>query len=256
MKNKKIIATCLMLSLMGTPALCKSNFSVKSAAAQNSQTQTSSHQYTEVPYTEVTTNSANASTPLQGYVVVVPPGVNIQVTTTNILGSDNLTLGQAVSAALTEDFVYNGVTIAPAGSTVAGNVTLVKKGGHAGKNGQLQIRFTQITTPYGNVIPISSMIKTDDGTGILKAGTASDTAKNYAKNTAIGTVAGALFGTAIGAIAGGKNGVGKGAIYGTAIGGGLGLSKSAWDKGQSVEIPANSIIELTIDQPITVHSSN
>jgi type IV secretion system protein VirB10 len=253
MKNNKVLAVCLLLSLTGMPALCKSNFSVISETTQNSQNQYAT-QYTEVPYTQTTTT--NASTPLQGYVVAVPAGVNVQVTTTSLWGSDNMTLGQAVSAVLANDFVYNDVVIAPAGSTVAGNVTLVKKGGHAGKNGQLQIRFTQITTPYGNVIPISAMIKTDDGTGILKAATASDSAKKYAKNTAIATAAGALFGTAIGAIAGGKNGVGKGAIYGTAIGGGLGLTKSAWDKGQSIEIPANSKIELTIDQPITVHASN
>jgi len=250
MNNKKIIAAGILLSFMGMPAFCKSNFSVTAATPQTYQSQYS--QYTSVPYTQTTTN---ASAPLQGYVVVVPAGTNIQVTTTSILGSDNLTLGQAVSAVLAQDFVYNGVTVAPAGSMVAGNVTLVRKGGHAGKNGQLQIRFTQITTPYGNVIPISAMVKTSDGTGILKSATASDSAKGYAKDAVIGTAAGAILGTAIGAIAGGRNGVGKGAIYGTAIGGGLGLSKGLWDKGQSVEIPANSIIEITIDQPVTVHSS-
>jgi len=99
------------------------------------------------------------------------------------------------------------------------------------------------------------MIKTDDGTGILKSATVKDSAKGYAKDAVIGTAAGAILGTAIGAIAGGGSGAGKGAIYGTAIGGGLGLSKSLWDKGESVEIPANSILEVTIDQPITVHAS-
>jgi len=248
MKSNKIIAVCVLLSLAGMPAWSTSNFSATPAAPQNYQ-QFSSQMYTEVPYTQQTTN---ASAPLQGYVVVVPPGINIQVTTANQLSSDNLSLGQAVSAVLTQDFVYNGVTVAPSGSSVSGNVILVKKGGHAGKNGQLQIRFTQITTPYGNVIPISAMVKTSDGTGILKSGTAADSSKNYAKNTVIGTAAGAVFGTVIGAISGS---VGKGAIYGTAIGGGLGLSISLWDKGASVEIPANSVVELTIDQPITVHSS-
>ena len=99
------------------------------------------------------------------------------------------------------------------------------------------------------------MIKTDDGTGILKSASASDTAKDYAKDAVIGSAAGAILGTALGAIAGGRNGVGKGAIYGTAMGGGLGLSKALWDKGENVEIPANSILEVTIDQPITVHAS-
>lgn len=252
MKSDKILAAGILLSLVGMPAICKSNFSATAATPQVYQTQYVSQQYTQVPYTQQTTN---ASQPLQGYVVAVPAGVNIQVTTTNPISSDEMSLGEAVSAILSKDFVYNGIKVAPAGSTVTGNVTLVKKGGRAGRNGQLQIRFTQINTPYGNVIPLSAMIKTDDGTGILVAATAKDTAKDYAKDAVIGSASGAILGTALGAIAGGRNGVGKGAIYGTAIGGGLGVAKSLWDKGQSVEIPANSIIELTIDQPVTVHAS-
>ena len=251
MKLNKILSACILLSFVGMPALCKSNFSATAATTQTTNQQQYS-QYTNVPYTQTT---KNASTPLQGYVVAVPAGINMQVTTTSQLSSDNLSLGQAVSVVLSKDLIYNGVTIAPAGSTVSGNVTLVRKGGHAGKNGQLQIRFTQITTPYGNVVPISAMIKTDDGTGILKSASASDTAKDYAKDAVIGSAAGAILGTALGAIAGGRNGVGKGAIYGTAMGGGLGLSKALWDKGENVEIPANSILEVTIDQPITVHAS-
>lgn len=247
MKSNKVLAVAILLSLAGMPAVCKSNFSATAATPQYY-----TPQYTQVPYTQQTTNS---NQPLQGHVVAVPAGVNIPVTTTYQLSSDTLSLGEAVSVILTQDFVYNGVTVAPAGSTVTGNVTLAKKGGRAGRNGQLQIRFTQINTPYGNVIPISAMVKTDDGTGILVAATKKDTAKNYAKDAVIGSASGAILGTALGAIAGGRNGVGKGAIYGTAIGGGLGVAKSLWDKGESVEIPANSIIELTIDQPVTVHSN-
>ena len=144
--------------------------------------------------------------------------------------------------------------VAPAGSTLQGNVTLAKKGNHAGINGQLQVRFTQIVTPYGNVIPISAMIKTTDGTGILVAGTAKDSAKTYVKDIGVGAGAGALAGLVGGAISGGS--VGKGAALGTAIGGGIGVAKSLWSKGDDVEIPANSTVEITIDQPVTVHSAN
>ena len=98
------------------------------------------------------------------------------------------------------------------------------------------------------------MIKTTDGTGILVAGTAKDTAKTYVKDTALGAGAGALAGLVGGAISGGS--VGKGAALGTAIGGGIGIAKSLWTKGTDVEIPANSTVEITIDQPVTVNSAN
>lgn len=256
MKLKKLTALSIVLTMTAMPSLCASNFSYTSSAPQNVyQGQYATPQYTQVPYNynqQQTTTSANQ--PLKGYVAVVPAGTNVPITTTVELSSSNLTLGQSVSAVLTNNFVYNNVVVAPAGSTVTGNVIYVKKGGHAGKNGQLQIRFTQINTPYGNIIPISGMIKTEDGTGILKAGTAKDTTKEYAKDLAAGSAAGAVLGLTMGALSGGS--VGKGAVYGTAVGAGAGLAKSLWDKGVDVTIPVNSTVELTIDQPITVHAAN
>lgn len=237
---------------MALPGVCASNFNVTTQTVPQTvyQNQYSTPQYTQVPYQQNTTNS---SQPLQGYVVVVPSGVNIPVTTTSEISSSTASLGQSVSVVLTNGFYYNNVCIAPAGSTVTGNVVLARKGGHAGKNGQLQIRFTQINTPYGSVIPISAMIKTTDGTGILKAGTAKDTAKEYTKDLAVGSGAGAVLGLTMGALSGGS--VGKGAVYGTAVGAGAGLVKSLWDKGVDVTIPVNSGLELTIDQPVTVQAS-
>ena len=174
MNLKKLTATAVVLSFFGLPAICASNFSVTTQAAPQTayQNQYASQQYTQVPY-QPQQQTTSANQPLQGYVISVPAGVNIPVTTTFELSSSTLTLGQSVSMVLTNGFYYNNVCIAPAGSTVTGNVIYVRKGGHAGKNGQLQLRFTQINTPYGSIIPISAMIKTTDGTGLLKAGTAS-----------------------------------------------------------------------------------
>lgn len=242
MKKNKVTALMIALSMTVLPTLAGSNFSVTAA------TPVVNPQYQQVPYTPT------ANQPLKGSVVVVPAGTSVNITTMSTLSSETASLGQAVTAVLASNFYYNNILIAPAGSTLQGNVTLAKKGNHAGINGQLQVRFTQIVTPYGNVIPISAMIKTTDGTGILVAGTAKDTAKTYVKDTALGAGAGALAGLVGGAISGGS--VGKGAALGTAIGGGIGVAKSLWTKGTDVEIPANSTVEITIDQPVTVNSAN
>ena len=69
-----------------------------------------------------------------------------------------------------------------------------------------------------------------------------------------GVAAGAISGLVFGALAGGN--VGKGTALGTAVGAGGGLAKSAWDKGNDVEIPANATIDLMLTQPITVSSSS
>jgi hypothetical protein len=95
-------------------------------------------------------------------------GVTVSAVTSSPISSETLSLGSNVSVTLPYAFTYNGKTIAPAGSTVNGIVTVLKRAGRANHNGQVMVRFSSITTPYGSVIPISAVIKTDDYSGILK----------------------------------------------------------------------------------------
>ena len=190
-------------------------------------------------------------TTLKGKVVTVPAGQGFSAVVTTPMSSENLTIGQNVTLALGSDFYYADNLIAPAGSTVNGTVLEVSKAKHGSLNGKLMVRFTQIVTPYGIQIPISALIKTTDNTGVLIGGTKMDVTKNYGKDLVAGSAAGALSGVVFGALAGGS--VGRGAALGTAVGAGGGLIKSVWDKGADVVIPANSTIDLTLTQPITVN---
>ena len=154
--------------------------------------------------------------PLRGHLVSVPAGSVVPVVTTREIGSESLTQGQRVDLAMGSDFYYDGQLIAPAGSIVTGTATVVKSANHGSTNGKLKITFTQITTPQGVQIPITGVIKTNDGTGLLVGGTKMDVTKEYAKDMAVGSAAGALSGVVFGALAGGS--VGKGAALGTAVG--------------------------------------
>ena len=186
---------------------------------------------------------------LKGRVVTVPSGEMINAVTTTPISSANAYQGQVVSVALGSDFYYNGTLIAPAGSTVVGNVVEVTKAKHGSINGKICLRFNQIVTPHGFQIPISAIIKTDDNSGVLKAGTKMDVAKEYGKDLVVGSAAGALSGVVFGALAGGK--IGRGAALGTAVGAGGGLVKSVVDKGADVEIPAGASFNMVLTQPIT-----
>lgn len=187
--------------------------------------------------------------PLQGKVVFVPAGTVIPATATMEISSENLLLGQNVCITLSQNFYYNNSLVAPIGSSVNGTVIQVKKAGRAGINGQIMVKFTNIVTPYGQMIPISAKIQTDDGSGLIKGGTKMDSATDYAKDIAVGTAAGAVAGVVMGPLSGGQ--VGKGAAYGTAVGAGLGLAKSLWDKGDAATIPVGSVINLVLDQQVT-----
>ncbi len=193
----------------------------------------------------------NAQQPFKGSVVTVPAGHNFMAVVTTPISSANIATGETVSVALGSDLYYNGNLIAPAGSAVTGTAIEASKAKHGSLNGKLLVRFTQITTPYGIQIPISAVIKTSDNTGVLVGGTKTDVALEYGKDAAIGAGAGAFAGLIISPLSGGN--VGRGTALGTAVGAGGGIIKSIWDKGNDVEIPANSAIQLILTQPITVN---
>ncbi len=200
-------------------------------------------------YTTPSNNVQNVNS-LQGSVTYVPAGNIANVMLQSPINSETATVGSAVGATLTNDFIYNGKLIASRGSVLNGTVVKAKKAGLGNRNGQIQVVFNNLRTPQGYNIPINAVFKTDDNTGILKGGTKMEGAKEYAKNTAIGAGAGAALGTAMGALSSGS--VGKGAIYGTAIGGGLGLAKGAMNKGENVNIPASAYLDIMFTQPITL----
>ena len=238
----KKLTALLLISAFCTPAFSKSNFTYETQQAQPAST------YQQQPL------NYNPNQPLQGSVVMVPAGATMSATMTTPISSESAFTGQVVSMALHKDFYYNNKLIAPAGSTVTGSVIEVSKAKHGSMNGKLCVRFTQISTPYGTTIPISAVIKTDDSTGVLVGGTKVDVAKEYTKDLAVGSAAGALSGLVFGALAGGS--IGRGVALGTAVGAGGGLVKSAIDKGNDVEIPANASIDLLLTQPITTSASN
>ena len=268
--NKKVTAFCVLSTviLLGSSAIAYEPSYYQDYNQYNQPQQEASQQqrqpnytysapfqqYQNSPQTYANTYSqVNYSTPYQGHVIIMPAGTQFPATLHYNLSTANITAGDSVSFVLAEPFYYNGLMIAPAGSTIYGNAVIAQKAGRTGKNAQLKIAFNSIMTPQGQNIPISGKIATSDGTGILKGGTAKNTAANYAKNTAIGAAVGALAGTALGPLSGGS--VGKGAIYGTAVGGGVGVAKALIDKGQEVVIEAGEKINIVLDQPVTINTS-
>lgn len=236
-KNINLLVVGLLISSMS--AYAAPNFSYST----NGQTPRYEQNYYSHSY-------GSPSTTLKGRVVTVPSGESLSVVSTCAISSENASQGQVFTIALASDFYYNGSLIAPAGSSIVGNVIEVSKAKRGSMNGKLCIRFNQIVTPYGLQIPISAVIKTEDGSGVLVGGTKMDVAKHYGKNAVVGSAAGAVSGVVFGALAGGS--VGRGAALGTAVGAGGSLVKSVWDKGNNVSIPAGAAFDIILTQPITV----
>lgn len=187
--------------------------------------------------------------PLQGYVVTAPPGTVVTATMSSPVSSDFARVGDRFNATLGAPIASGGSVILPAGSQMEGQVVMVKPAGRAGKNGELEVRFTSAMLPNGQRVPLSARIQTEDGTGIIKGGSTAGRLGRAAVTTGVGAGLGAALGTAMGPLSGG--GVGRGAIYGTALGAGMGALGSAVQKGKAAVIESGEPLNIVLDQPLT-----
>lgn len=254
--KKQLLSIAIIASFALTPSyvFAASNYTMQTPTMQYNTNGYNQTQY-PLPVNSYQSQGYNSNyNNLQGNVVMVPVNTTFAATTMAPISSETAKVGDSVTMYLSSDFYYGKDLIAAAGSKINGTVIQAKKAGFATKSGKIQIKFTNIMTPYGQMIPLNASIQTDDGTGILKASTGKDTTKEYAKDIGIGAAAGAALGTAMGALSSGS--VGKGAIYGTALGGGLGLGKSLFDKGGNIDIPQGAQLNIVLDQPITVSTNN
>ena len=264
--RKELLSISIIAMMFASPCLSFANenytmiepvYQEVPAVYQQSQYQTqyplpvSSYQAQGFEYQSENYNYNNSN--LQGNVVFVPANTIFEAVSMSPISSENASVGDSVSFYLGSDFYYGKNLIASAGSRINGTIIKAKKGSWGNRNGQIQIRFTNIMTPTGQMIPISASIQTTDGSGVLKAGTAKDVTKEYAKDATVGAAAGAVLGTAMGALSGGS--VGRGAVYGTAVGGGMALIQNAFEKGGNVDIPQNAQMNIILNQPVTVSAN-
>jgi hypothetical protein len=160
--------------------------------------------------------------------VTLPAGTMLLVRMMDSVSSKSAQ-GANFTTKLEYDLVVNGVTAAKAGTVIYGKVQSAKQAGRAVGKSTLDIRLAQMV-PAGTPVPIVT-------SGYQQAGEAS------IKKAARGAAAGA----AVGAIVDGGDGAGKGAA--------IGASASLLRKGQTVTIPPGTLLEFTLQQPVTLKAS-
>jgi hypothetical protein len=150
------------------------------------------------------------------------------------LDSETATQGQSFHATLNSPLAVEGDVVIPVGYDVTGHVVQVQSAGKFAGQSLLVLQLDQIKAgdKYYN-------IQTDQ---YKKQGS------SRGKNTAEKVGAGAGIGALIGALAGG----GKGAAIGAAAGGGLGGGVQAATKGQQIKLPSETVLNFTLQAPVTV----
>ena len=166
--------------------------------------------------------------------VTIPSGTRIVVRTIDPVDSDKNQVGDKFAATLDQAIYVNDLMVAPRGADVYGRLEEVKEAGHLAGRSELRLALTGIVI-NGQTVALST-------SDYELAG------KSRGGNTAKKVGGGAALGAIIGAVAGG----GKGAAIGAGVGAGAGTAVQVVTHGEQVHIPSETLLEFTLNQPVTV----
>jgi hypothetical protein len=169
--------------------------------------------------------------------VTIPSGTTMAVRLVDTIDSETAQQGQTFHATLDSPLAVDGETVIPSGFNVEGHIVTVQSAGKFAGQSLLVLQLDRLSASGKNY-----SIQTDQ---YSRKGT------SRGKNTAEKVGAGAGIGAIIGAIAGG----GKGAAIGAAAGGGLGGGVQAATKGQQIKLPSETVLNFTLQAPLTVVAS-
>ena len=167
-------------------------------------------------------------------VLTIPEGSLVRVRTQTSISTHEARNGETIQANLDAPLVVGGVVLAQRGADVTLVVADSDPGGRV--KGRARIGLRLVSLPLaGERRSIVASTYWHEAAGTKK--------KDAAK---IGIMSG--IGAAIGAIAGG----GKGAAIGAGAGGGAGTAVVLSTHGDAAVVPAESVIQFRLEQPITV----
>ena len=163
--------------------------------------------------------------------VTVPAGTRMMVRMIDPVDSDRNRENDRFRGSLEANLIVGNVVVAPKGTTVFGRLVSASSAGRR-SGGELELDLTDIVIDgQMHSLATSSHQVQGEGSG---GEAASQTAR------------GAGTGAAIGAMAGGASGMGIGAGAGAVAG----KISSGNTRGERVNVPANTMVEFTLEHPV------
>ena len=166
--------------------------------------------------------------------VTIPSGTTLAIRLVDSIDSETAQPGQAFHATLDSPLAVDGDTAIPSGYSVEGHIVDVKGAGKFAGQSLLVLQLDRIAVGSKSYNLQADQYKRQGNSRT----------RNTVKKVGGGTVLGAL----IGGIAGGGKGAGIGALAGGALGGGV----QAATKGQQINLPSESVLTFTLQEPLTV----
>jgi hypothetical protein len=166
--------------------------------------------------------------------LIIDQGTQLTVRLIDPIDSEKNQTGETFRATLNAPLTSDGEQAVPAGVEVTGHLVEVKSAGKFAGQSTVALQLDSFASGGKTY-----SVQTDQ---YRKSGS------SRGKNTAEKVGGGALICGIIGAIAGGGKGAGIGAAAGAGVGGGV----QAATKGQQIKLPSETVLNFTLQAPITV----
>jgi hypothetical protein len=172
--------------------------------------------------------------PPQPQQVVIPANSTLIIRMIDGVDSKVNHAGEIFHASLDAPLMVDDQVVVPRGADVYVRLSAASSAGHMTGKSELHMELLQLEF-QGRSYPLVSS-------------TYSALGSSRGKNTAAKVGGGAAVGAIIGAIAGG----GKGAAIGAGVGAGSGAVWNGVTRGQQIKIPAETMLEFQLEQPVTI----
>ena len=163
--------------------------------------------------------------------VTIPAGTSLSVTLLTAVTSNKSKVEDQIKGSIAKAVTISGVTALPVGTQMLGSVTEAAESGRVKGKASVAFRFDRLVVNDETIRVQTAKVQ----------GTAAADTKSDVKKGGVGAGAGAIVGGVIGG--------GKGAAVG-AVAGGAGTVLAT--KGSEVEIPSGTVVNVLVQDPITV----
>jgi hypothetical protein len=210
---------------------------------------------TPAPTTQAAVQPAAIATP---QTFTVPAGTKVLLSLKSAVNTKTAQQGDGVYLVSSFPVVGNARIMIPVGVYVQGVVDRVVRPGRVKGRAQLDLHFTTMIFPNGQVVEVPGVlnslpgsdgpkVKGNEGT-VEQAGNKGRDVANVLKGAAIGAEGGVIGGAATGNVA-------KGVGYGSLAGAAAGTIYTLFTRGNDIVIPTGTSVEMVLQRPLVLQES-
>jgi type IV secretion system protein VirB10 len=188
----------------------------------------------------------------------VPAGTKVLLSLKSAINTKTAQQGDGVYLVSTFPVVGTSRIMIPVGVYVQGVVDRVQRPGRVKGRAQLDLHFTTMIFPNGQVVEVPGVlnslpgsdgpkVKDSEGT-VEQAGSKGRDVGNVLKGAAIGAEGGVLGGAASGDLA-------KGVGYGSLAGAAAGAIYTLFTRGNEIVIPSGTSVEMVLQRPLVLQQA-